>query len=264
MLQITPIPAFTDNYHWLITKDDDSRAYIVDPGDHEPVQQAIEQRGLQIDGILITHRHWDHVDGIKHLLARYQTDTHPIPVYGPDSAQIPQITHKLYENDTVSLFDTTTLTVWETPGHTLEHIVYVGDSENTPILFAGDTLFAAGCGRLFDGDAQQHFKSLQRMAKLPQETRVYCAHEYTLANLAFAKAVEPNNPQLQERIQQENQKRQHNIPTIPSTIALEQATNPFIRTHIDSVVQSVNQHWQADLQEENEVFAALRRWKDEL
>lgn len=263
MMQVTHIPAFTDNYHWLLSMDNDSRAYVVDPGDHNPVIDLIESRGLQLEAILITHRHWDHVDGIEHLLSRYQNGDHTIPVYGPDSPQIPQITHKLYEGDTLQLFDQVDVAVWETPGHTQEHIVYISDNNGAdPLIFSGDTLFAAGCGRLLGGNADQHCESLQRIATLPENTQLYCAHEYTLANLDFAQAVEPDNQRLMERIETETQKRKKNIPTIPSTIAIERQTNPFIRINEPQVIKAVKNHSGIELQSDKEVFAALRRWKD--
>lgn len=264
MLTITPIPAFNDNYLWLIHREDSSLAYIVDPGDGEVVQQALEEKGLTLAGILITHKHYDHIDGIEHLVNHYQTTEHAIPVYGPQSPAISQITHVCKDNDTIPLYDHEfSISVLETPGHTPEHLSYYSaNAFAKPALFCGDTLFAAGCGRLSGGTAQQLYTSLSLIQALPDNTEVYCAHEYTLANLHFAKAVEPNNPNIEQRIERENQQRQQNIPTIPTRLSIEKATNPFLRTEQDTVKNAVSQHWDKTYSSESDVFAELRRWKD--
>lgn len=264
MLTIKPIPAFNDNYLWLIHQTESPFAYIIDPGDDDVVQKSLEEKGLTLAGILITHKHYDHVDGIEHLVNHYQTADHAIPVYGPESSTIPQVTHICKDNDSIPLYNNAfSLSVLETPGHTPEHISYYSaDAFAQPTLFCGDTLFAAGCGRLSGGTAQQLYTSLSLIQTLPDNTEIYCAHEYTLANLRFAKVVEPNNADIDQRIAHENKQRQQNIPTIPSLLSIEKATNPFLRTEQDSVRSAVSQHWGRNYQSESEVFAELRLWKD--
>lgn len=257
MIHIEPIPAFTDNYIWLLVDSDTSQAVVVDPGDAGPVEQALKEQNLQLEGILITHHHMDHIGGINQLLASHGH----LPVYGPYSESIPQITHALGEGDNCNILGLN-FTVIAVPGHTLDHIaLFTDQTPEHPALFCGDTLFAGGCGRIFEGDPQMMYTSLLRLAKLPGDTRVFCAHEYTLANLAFAQAVEPDNRALQQRIADCQSKRQDSIPTVPSTIAEEHATNPFLRCHLPEVQQAATQkgyqsgdNWQ--------VFATVRSWKD--
>lgn len=274
MLHITAIPAFSDNYFWLLTQqplneNQPQQAYIIDPGDGEAVDRILTQYQLTLTGILITHRHSDHTGGINFLTHRYQAPTSStIPVYGPDSASIPQITHKLYENDTVTLFEYYSLNVMETPGHTPEHIVYYSEHmQEVPVLFCGDTLFAGGCGRLLGGTAEQLHHSLQRLATLPDNTRVYCAHEYTLANLTFAQAVEPKNLAIQQRLAAVRAARADNQSTIPFTLSAEYQTNPFLRAHIDSVKDVIGDYSQTtacgSAPSATEVFTSLRQWKDQ-
>jgi hydroxyacylglutathione hydrolase len=258
-LLITPIPAFTDNYFWLLERD--GRAAIVDPGDAAPVELALRERGLTLAAILITHHHPDHIGGLP-ALAR----AHPaVPVYGPAAENIRGVTQPLREGDRVRLeaLDVS-FTIWEVPGHTLGHIAYVADqaAAEPGFVLCGDTLFSAGCGRLFEGTAQQLHGSLQRLAALPPETRVYCTHEYTLANLAFAAAVEPERPEVAEAIDRVRAQRARNEPTLPSTIGQELRINPFLRAGDPAVAAAVGRHTGATLSGAGEVFAALRRWKD--
>lgn len=262
MLTITPIPAFNDNYLWLITLEGRQDAYIVDPGDGQVAHNTLIAQQLKLKGILVTHRHNDHIGGIDFLLKHYQSSINPIPVYGPDSPSIPQVTHRLFNQDSITLFDHYHFTVLEIPGHTLDHIAYFLTDDQKPILFAGDTLFAAGCGRLFDGSAEQLYRSLVTLALLPENTQVYCAHEYTLSNLAFAQAVEPDNELIKERIKSEQLKRKNGMPTIPFCISIEKQTNPFIRISEPSVHKSIAEHWGKHYASESELFADLRRWKD--
>ncbi len=259
MITVTPIPAYTDNYLWLI-EHSNGDAVIVDPGDAAPVLAVLKEKKLTLIAIIITHRHWDHVDGINDLLQYYH-----VPVYGPDSDAIPQITNKRGEGDKVSFFDQPSLelTILEVPGHTVEHIAYFGDIDNRPTLFCGDTLFAGGCGRLKGGTHEQLCHSLQRISQLPEETQIFCTHEYTLANLQFAKTVEPDNQTIQERLKNEQTKRRQNQPTLPTSLALEQQTNPFIRCNQSSVANSINQYWKSNWVTTQELFTGLRRWKDE-
>ena len=258
MFIIHPIPAFQDNYFWLIVDHNLKQAVVVDPGDAKPVLDYCQEHQLTLSAILVTHHHWDHIDGIKDLLKWFS-----IPVYGPLSDRIPQVTNPLREGDHIQLLDKTLdFTVLEVPGHTQEHIAYYGDIDSKPSLFCGDTLFAGGCGRLLGGTHEQLRQSLDRLSTLPNNTIVYCTHEYTLANLAFAQAVEPNNTRLTERLQIEQQKREKNLPTLPTTIELEKQTNPFLRFTQTGIKAAINHHWQQQWQSPEELFAGLRRWKD--
>jgi hydroxyacylglutathione hydrolase len=264
MLHISPIPALDDNYFWLLSNDDSPMAYVIDPGDGQAVQQVLTDRQLTLAAIFVTHRHYDHVDGIKYLIQQYQTASQRIPVYGPDSQAIPHVTDPVYHGDHIPLYDNQYhFSVIATPGHTTEHISYFSQHLQTPpVLFCGDTLFAAGCGRLSGGTAIQLHNSLTLLSDLPDATQIYCAHEYTLANLAFAQAVEPHNTSITQRIVRETQKRAQSIPTIPSNILLEKQTNPFMRTHKSTVKTAVEARWDTPYHTEDQVFTHLRLWKD--
>ncbi len=261
-LQITPIPAFTDNYFWLLERD--GVAVVVDPGDAGPVERALADRGLRLAAILVTHHHLDHIGGLPVLTAR-----HPVPVYGPaaEATQIPGLTRELREGDRVML-DALGIAfeVWEVPGHTLGHIAYVADGPSTGpgagLVLCGDTLFAAGCGRLFEGTAAQLHRSLLRLAALPAQTRVYCTHEYTLANLAFAAAVEPQRAEVRQEIARVRGLRGRGEPSLPSTIGAELRINPFLRVADPALATAVRRHAGSALAGDLEVFTALRRWKD--
>ena len=249
-LQISPIPAFSDNYIWLIHSPNSRDVLVVDPGDAMPVEAALQQYNLV--GILVTHHHHDHTGGIAAL-----THSRDIPVLGPPS--IRGINHPLKDGDTIELCECQ-FQIMATPGHTLDHIAYFTNTPETPALFCGDTLFAGGCGRLFEGSAWQMYQSLSRLATLPPQTQIYCAHEYTQANLRFAQAVEPNNGQLQERIAKVAKRRNHNQPTIPSSLAEELATNPFLRTDQPSVIKAAQQL--GNTATPAEILGIIRVWKD--
>ena len=256
-VSIVPIPAFADNYIWAMICD--GRCVVVDPGDSAPVEAFLAQRNLTLDAILITHHHADHTGGVDALNSR-----RAVPVYGPAAEDIQCVTHGLSQDDEVALprFADAPFRVIEVPGHTRGHIAYVSDD----ILFCGDTLFAAGCGRLFEGTAAQLHDSLSRLAALPERTRVYCTHEYTLSNLRFALAVDGDNAALVERSFSEQEKRSRNEPTLPSTIALERMTNPFLRCDEVGVVRSAQAHAKLDAAAAAspvQVFAVLRQWKNE-
>jgi hydroxyacylglutathione hydrolase len=254
-LAIFPIPAFTDNYLWLLERD--GRAAIVDPGDAQAVQRVLGEKHLELAAILITHHHLDHIGGLAQLKAQYPG----APVYGPaaESRTIPGLTTQLKEGDRVRLESLQLeLSVWELPGHTLGHIAYVGPD----FVLCGDTLFSAGCGRLFEGSPEQMHRSLGRLAGLPPSMRVYCTHEYTLSNLAFAAAVEPDNHAIAAEIARVRALRAQGRPSLPSTIGHEARINPFLRASDPAVVASAGRHGGAPVAPGVEAFAALRRWKD--
>ncbi|MBL4582456.1 MAG: hydroxyacylglutathione hydrolase [Gammaproteobacteria bacterium] len=255
---IHPIPAFTDNYIWAIHETESRHVCVVDPGDAQPVIEYLESNGLQLTDILITHHHADHTGGIQELTNRYSCR-----VLGPSSSGIKGVSEFVSAGDTVTLFGQS-FSVIEVPGHTLDHIAYHCEDKNQidPILLCGDTLFAAGCGRLFEGTAEMMHESLHKLSTLPASTKVYCTHEYTLANLKFAIAADPENVALIERIELEKAKRAANLPTLPSSIELELATNPFLRCSEPKVQESTHAHSGLLLSNDVEVFAALRAWKD--
>jgi hydroxyacylglutathione hydrolase len=256
-LDVIPVPAFRDNYLWLFYQTGDTRAYVVDPGDAEPVEKALAERGLSLAGILVTHHHPDHIGGIDRLLSRHQ-----VPVYGPGGGSVPQVSNPVDDGDALTLDNGISFKVIAVPGHTLDHIAYFCDQSRVPVLFCGDTLFAGGCGRLFEGKPAQMYESLNKLAELPDDTEVYCAHEYTMANLAFARAVESDNADLAERITREQAKRDRQQPTVPSTIGLEKSTNPFLRCDQESVRKAAQAHIGRTLSSGEEVLAAVRSWKD--
>jgi hydroxyacylglutathione hydrolase len=252
MLSVLALPAFTDNYIWLIHNQ--HVALVVDPGDHQPVTQAIAQLGLRLLAILNTHHHADHVGGNQVLHERYACD-----VYGPAAESIPAVTHPLSDNDRISFPDLgLSFQILSTPGHTLGHIAYYGAG----YLFCGDTLFGCGCGRLFEGSPGQMHRSLSRLAQLPDNTLVCCAHEYTLSNIRFAKTVDGGNPALLLREEADLDKRGHDLPTLPSTLEQEKATNPFLRCHEACLAQAAETLSGRKPLNEVEIFTALRVAKD--
>lgn len=251
-MNIIPVPAFEDNYIWLICNG--HYAAAVDPGDAEPVIDYLKHHGQQLAAILITHHHGDHTGGIAELLS-YTS----VPVYGPRHENIPGITQPVGEGDTVRLPDLgVEYTVFDVPGHTAGHIAYYGANS----LFCGDTLFTCGCGKLFEGTPAQMYASLQKFAALPDETRVYCTHEYTLENIRFAKKVEPANRQLLEREGRDIQTRKQDLPTLPSTMALEKATNPFLRCDHPDVISAASHFSGTPPNTPVAVFAAIREWRN--
>ncbi len=231
---------------------------VVDPGDAAPVIAWLEREGVAPCAILATHHHGDHVGGIPALLARW-----PVPVFGPAREKIPGRTQALSGADRIFVpgIDAT-FDVIDVPGHTAGHIALFGEFGGGPVLFCGDTLFTGGCGRLFEGTPEQMWSSLTALAALPAETRVYCGHEYTIANLRFALAVEPGSAQLEERNGRELAKRSRNEPTVPSTMGVERATNPFLRAHLPAVKAAAAAHAGHALADDVASFAALREWKD--
>ncbi|CAH0524965.1 hydroxyacylglutathione hydrolase [Vibrio hippocampi] len=251
MLHIKSIPAFDDNYIWLIQNNQNLCA-VVDPGDAAPVLDYLQSHKLELTTILVTHHHNDHTGGIEALRRKFPS----VCVVGPEVSPYPRLTHRVCEGHKINLFNHELLVI-DLPGHTLDHIGYVGDGK----LFCGDALFSAGCGRIFEGTAEQMYHSLQKLALLDEETQVFCAHEYTLSNLAFALAVEPHNVELQRYRDDANQKRAHGLATLPSTIGLEKRINPFLRTEQAEVMQSVATR--VSNNNPLSTFTALREWKNE-
>ncbi len=254
MATIWPIPVFSDNYVWVLQGGSRATAVVVDPGDGLAVLSALSQRGLTPSAVLLTHHHADHVGGLDELRERFE-----VPVYGPAAEAIPGVDHPVTEGDRLPLDDVgLDLTVLEVPGHTAGHVAYLGPE----LVLCGDTLFAGGCGRLFGGTAAQMAVSLGRLAALSGSTRVYCAHEYTVANLRFAREVEPANQALAARLAAAEERRRRDEATVPSTIAEELRTNPFLRCREPSVRSAAEAHAGHPLADEVEVFAAVRSWKD--
>ncbi len=249
---VVPLRAFADNYVWTIR--DATRAAVVDPGDARPVLDYLGREKLELVAILNTHHHADHVGGNAGLLARWK-----VPVFGPRDERIGEVTHRLKDGERFTLphfgieFE-----VAEIPGHTRSHVSFYGGG----MLFCGDTLFAAGCGRLFEGTPRQMHDSLCRLMQLPDETRVYCGHEYTVSNVRFARAVEPGNAALAELETRSKQLRDRDLPTLPSTIAQEKATNPFVRVREPAVAESASRQAGKPLADPVSVLAALREWKN--
>ena len=255
MTIIRPVPAFTDNYIWLLHTEQAGAAWVVDPGDAAPVIEALDSLSLSLEGILVTHHHFDHTGGVEALCKRYE----PL-VIGPKNPAIDHVHQRVGAGDRVSVLGED-YEVIEVPGHTLDHIAYFHAGAE-PRLFCGDTLFAGGCGRVFEGTPQMMHRSLATLAALPAETRVYCAHEYTLANLAFAAAVEPDNTALQERARDAESRRARGEPTVPSRLGLEQATNPFLRCGDEALRASLARQGVSSAGSDSDVFATVRAWKD--
>ena len=254
-MYLIPIPAFSDNYLWLLH--DGRRALIVDPGDAGPVQRVLQENGLELASILVTHHHPDHTGGVAELHAATGA-----PVYGPAREAIPEPFKRLQDGDTVHAMGLD-FQVIDVPGHTAGHIAFfTPEMDGRPLLFCGDTLFSGGCGRLFEGTPAQMLASLDRLAALPGSTRVCCTHEYTLSNLRFALAVEPDNGELIGYHARCAALRDQGKPTLPTSLAQELLINPFLRTRQATVVAAARQFDPA-AHDDNTVFAAIRQWKNQ-
>ncbi|MGI9275359.1 MAG: hydroxyacylglutathione hydrolase [Endozoicomonas sp.] len=260
MLRVEAIPAFTDNYIWLLY-DAGLNGVVVDPGEAGVVEDYLAENKIELQGLIITHHHADHTGGIAELTANRD-----IPVYGPENPAIKGITQTVKGGDSLNLLGTD-FDILATPGHTLDHLAFFASPEGrSPVLFCGDTLFSGGCGRLFEGTAEQMQNSLDRLRQLPGETEVYCAHEYTQANLQFAVAVEPENQALKERVREVEQLRAENLRTVPSRIGLERMTNPFLRTSEPEVIAAAKARGTVSVinnpRQEADVLGIIREWKD--
>ena len=255
-MQIVPIPCLRDNYAYLVVCEETRRAVIIDPSEAAPIATAIADHHVTPIAIWNTHHHWDHIGGNKWLIEQYPT----LQVVGhiSDKGRIPGQTVRIEDGDLVTLSDGITARVIHNPGHTEGAVSYY--FEDAQCVFTGDTLFAAGCGRMFEGNPAQMHASLETLASLPSETRVYCGHEYAESNLRFSLTVEPENERSQDRFDQLKHETQ---PSLSSTIGQERDTNPFLRTNVSSVISAASGFAKAPLSEPKDVFAALRRWKDQ-
>ena len=254
---LIPLPALSDNYIWLLSQN--GKAAVVDPGEASPVLDYLEKHGLSLSAILLTHHHGDHTAGVIEL----QQAT-GATVYGPATEKLPACDHRLSEGDTITLpGPALTLSVLDVPGHTAGHIAFHGLIDGSqPVVFCGDTLFAAGCGRLFEGTPAQMVESMGKLRSLPPDTLVCCGHEYTLSNLRWALHVEPDNATLQQRWNQASRLREDGLPTLPSTIGIELASNPYLRLSEPAIVAAASAHAGAGLSSDVDVFTCLREWKN--
>ncbi len=261
-INIQAINAFNDNYIWAITNKE--MVTLVDPGDADVCIKFIEAENLILNAILITHHHADHTGGIEALVEYCQQKQWSLSVYGPANENIPRCDVQLKENDTVTLsvFDIS-FNIIDLPGHTAGHIAYFADNDTTPILFCGDTLFSAGCGRIFEGTPIQMFTSLSKLMNLPEQTHVYCTHEYTQANIAFALTVDPTNEALINYDVKVNELRANGHATIPSTIKQEKQINPFLRCHEQNIQISAQKFSPDTTISTLDTFTTIRRWKDQ-
>ena len=254
MIEVIPVPAFQDNYIWLIHNSTQSSVAIVDPGDANPVITTLKKLKLTPVAILITHHHADHTGGIHKL-----RDSYDIPIYGPINETIPEITFPLKDGDNIEITELgAEFEILDVPGHTLGHIAYYGHDR----VFIGDTLFLSGCGRLFEGTAEEMYNSLEKIKALPGKTQIYCGHEYTLDNLRFAKLLEPTNLHITKKIELSKKARNKNLPTVPGTLNVEKNTNPFLRVQEPCVIAAAEKKIGHKLSNSIDVFSAIRQWKD--
>ncbi len=256
MLKISPINAFSDNYIWLIQTNEGNT--LVDPGDSKPIILTIDKLGITIDDILITHHHFDHIGGLKLLKPLIKGS-----VIGPKNNAIDLLDKHVGEGDIIESIGLQ-FSVFEVPGHTLDHIAFYSETEKE-VLFCGDTIFSGGCGRVFEGTFEQMNHSLEKLVSLPSKTEIYCAHEYTLSNLQFALMAEPDNVDLKEYELDSKNKRERNIPTIPTTLGQELQINPFLRVAETSLREAISDKLDhSNITTNAEVFGFLRSWKDSL
>ena len=253
MLSIKPIKALSDNYIWLVTTIEGS--IVIDPGESKQIIDLIKSNEIDLEGILITHHHYDHTNGIEEILKYKKTE-----VYGPKN-NINLITKRVKQNDVFNLIGLK-FEVIETPGHTLDHIAFYCFKDGKSFLFCGDTLFSGGCGRVFEGTYSQMYKSLKKLSKLPEDTQIFCGHEYTSSNLHFACAVEPNNQFIKKYNEEIIEKTKNGVPSLPSSLKIEQMINPFIRCNEENLIDNINKKF-GEVSSEIEIFSTLRKWKDD-
>ena len=251
-MNILPLPAFTDNYIWLI--EENGKATVVDPGDAEVVNNCLKEKNLELENILITHHHFDHTGGVEQL-----KKSHECNVFGPHDSPFKGVEKKLKENDEISIHGST-FKIIEVPGHTLDHIAYYSEEQNT--LFCGDTLFSGGCGRIFEGTPDQMYESLSKLSVLDLSTKIYCTHEYTQSNLNFAIKVEPGNNNLVEYKNKIDEKRSNNEISLPTNLKLEKNINPFLRSHVEEIKENVKDFAKINHPSDLETFTAVRSLKD--
>lgn len=255
-MHIQAIPAFNDNYIWLLINPSNRKAVCVDPGDASVVIDHLKKQQLDLVGILVTHHHWDHTGGISELVKYYQPK-----VYCSYRNNIPQRTHALHNNDVISIPNLEIeLNILEIPGHTLDHICFYAEG----MLFCGDTLFAAGCGKVFEGTMAEMYNSLLKISHLPDATQIYCGHEYTLNNLKFASLVEPDNAAIKNRLAEIQNLRDQNKITLPSTLSIEKQTNPFLRCHLPSLQKAASNYSGKTITDPITTFTIIREWKNSL
>ena len=253
MLSIKPIKALSDNYIWLVTTNEGS--IVIDPGESKQIIDLVKSNEIDLEGILITHHHYDHTNGIEEIL-KYKK----VEVYGPKN-NINSITKRVKQNDVFNLIGLK-FEVIETPGHTLDHIAFYCLKDEKSILFCGDTLFSGGCGRVFEGTYSQMYESLKKLSKLPEDTQIFCGHEYTSSNLQFACAVEPNNQFIKEYNEEIIEKTKNGVPSLPSSLKIEHTINPFIRCNEENLIDNINKKF-GEVSSEIEIFSTLRKWKDD-
>ena len=252
MLSIKPIKAFSDNYIWLLSTNEGS--IVVDPGEADEIIELSKSKEIDLKGILVTHHHYDHTNGIKNILKSCD-----VKIYGPDN-NIGEITNIVKEGDNVNIIGLN-FNVIEIPGHTLDHIAFICNKDGDSIIFCGDTLFSGGCGRVFEGTFKQMFESINKIAKLPLNTRIFCGHEYTASNLEFAKEVEPNNILIKEKLDQVKKNVSKGIPSLPSDLNTELKINPFLRCDNKDVKEKIANKF-GYTESKIDIFKALRKWKD--
>ena len=252
MINIEPIKAFSDNYIWLVTTNEGS--IVIDPGESINTLDLLKNKKMHLSAVLITHHHFDHTGGISDL-----NKNNTLDVYGPNN-DIESITKRVINGDVINVIGLS-FEIIEIPGHTLDHIAYYSFNEGNPILFCGDTLFSGGCGRIFEGTHEQMHNSLERLKRLPKNTKIYCGHEYTESNFKFASEVDPLNEDLQLRLNEVKELRKLGIPTLPITLESELKTNPFLRCDNSDIQESIHKKFNTP-RIEVDVFKVIREWKD--
>lgn len=260
---VLSVPILDSNYVWILRLNNSPKVIVIDPGRAEPIINFLENQDLRVEAIFITHSHHDHIGGLDDFLIQY-----PAPVYGPECQRIPQVTHIARDNARISIGGFGEFSIMHLPGHLPEHIAYVqyardeNDEVSPTAVFSGDILFSSGCGRIFDGSAQELHRSLMRLSNLPSHVLVYASHEYTTQNIEFALTIEPENSALKSKATQSINLRKHGQSTLPTRIGIENQTNPFLRCSHNSVKTSVEDHSNKLLPKDVDVFAELRKMKD--